>query len=52
MIKKKEKNTFIICGKGFFKTKPDRIAIEYISFKKLTRGVIWLPITYLLFKYL
>ena len=29
MIKKKEKNTFINCDKGFFKTKPDRNAIAF-----------------------
>ena len=27
MTKKKEKTTFLTCGKDFFKTKPDRNAI-------------------------
>ena len=38
MIKKKEKNIFINCDKGFFKTKPDRNAITFES-SKVLKGI-------------
>ena len=51
--KKNEKNTFLTCGKDFFKTKLDRNIIALlifkvfnVGFKKPTWEVIWLPITY------
>ena len=57
MAKKEKKNTFIICGKDFFKAKPEGNAIaSQIStafnagFTKSTWTGVWLPIPYLLFK--
>ena len=51
MILKKEKNTFLICGMGFSKIKPNEndIASQIskgfnVGFKKPTWTVIWLPI--------
>ena len=54
MIKKK-KNTFIICGKDFFKAKPEGNAISNVfnaDFTKSTQTVSWLPTSYILFKIL
>ena len=59
MILKKPKNTFLICVKGFSKIKlngndiASQISKDFnVDFKKPTWTVIWLPIPYLLFKYL
>ena len=48
MIKKKEKNIFINCDKGFFKAKPDRNANFLViqGFKRHTWRANWLPLIF------